>query len=166
MSKGQKYTPKVFSALRNQVPQHAEKEVCSERNKGGGKLRGGESIPLKPSSKWFWTPHIWMFSPPPMCSRNVFSLGKRAQIRQIPLSEASKSGLGVGTLWYVPPTQKIARCVLPPPICDFPICCIPKVLVSKGTQGNLYTTLGVTSTVSFFVEHNVRKQRFNTPGMA
>ena len=86
--------------------------------KRGGKLRGGGKHTINPLPKnGFGPPPPPMIRfPRPLCSRNVILLRKRAQTRQIPLSEASKTGFGGGALWYVfPPPPKIARYVLPPP---------------------------------------------------
>ena len=47
----------------------------SEKNKGGGKFRGGD-IPWNPSPKTALDPpHLWYVSPPPVCSRHVIFLG-------------------------------------------------------------------------------------------
>ena len=95
---------------------------CEKRRRG--KLRGGENRPQNPSPKRaFHRPTCDTFPPPPaVCSSPVISLEERAQTRQIPLSEASKTcDFGGGTLWYIPPPpSKIARYVCPPTF-HFPI---------------------------------------------
>ena len=46
----------------------------TDKNKGGGKLRGGENIPYISSPKTVLDPPTYDTIPPPLCSRNVILL--------------------------------------------------------------------------------------------
>ena len=56
-------------------------------------------------------------SPPPLFTPCHFPQRKRAQTRRIPFSEASETGFGGGTLWYVfAPQNRTIR--FPPPFAN------------------------------------------------
>ena len=68
-----------------------------------------------PPPKRFWPPpHLWYDFPPPFVHAMSFSLEETGTARQIPLSEASKTGFGGALYSTFPPPPKIARYVSPP----------------------------------------------------
>ena len=100
---------------------HSEKGFSQRKTKGVENSGEGKTYHKTPPPKRFWTPPPLIHFPPPcLFTQCHFPLRERAQTRQIPLSEPSKTGFGGHTLWYVsfppPPTPKIARYVLPPPL--------------------------------------------------
>ena len=101
--------------------------IFREKQRGVENSGEGKTYHKTPSQKMFWTPPpppMIRFAPPRLFSPCCCPYRKPAQTRQIPLSEASKTGFGGRTLWYVFPPPKIARYVLPPPISRFPnFCC-------------------------------------------
>ena len=93
--------------------------IFSEKNKGGWKTQGSGKHTIKPpSQKRFWNPPPMIRFPPPVCFRPVVFLRGNRQTRQIPFSEASKTGFGGRTLWYVfPPENRTIRSA--PPLAAF-----------------------------------------------
>ena len=88
----------------------------SEKHKRGWKTRGRGKHTIEPlSKKGFGPPTYDMFPPPSLFTPCHLLWRKRAQTRQIPLSEASNSGSGWGhSIVRSPPPPKIARYNLPP----------------------------------------------------
>ena len=94
----------------------------SEKNKGGGNSGEGKTYHKAPPQKQFLDPPTYdtIFPPPPLFTQSHSPYRKRAQTRQIPLSEASKTGFWRGHFIVRFPPPKITRYVLPPPpLCEF-----------------------------------------------
>ena len=93
-----------------------------EKQRGGGKLRGGGKHTIKPLPKnGFGPPTYDTFPPPPLCSRNVITLrGNGHRPDQSHFRSPPKLVLE-GTLYgtFPPPPPKIARYVSPPPLAAF-----------------------------------------------
>ena len=92
-----------------------EDPFATEKQRGGGKLRGGENIPWIPSPKnGFGPPHLWYDLPPPFVHAMSFSLEETGADQTKSLSEASKTGFWGGALWYVsPPKNRAIRFARP-----------------------------------------------------
>ena len=93
-----------------------------EKQKGGWKTQGRGKHIIKPlPKKRFWTPPPVIRFPTPVCSRPVIFLrGNGTDQDESDFLKPPKLVLEGALLLYVPPPPKIARYVLPPPLCDFP----------------------------------------------
>ena len=86
---------------------------------GGWKTQGRGNHTINPSPKTVLDPPpTYGTFPSLLFTPYHFPQRKRTQTRRIPVSEASKTGFGGGTLQYVSPPPQIARYVLHP--CRFP----------------------------------------------
>ena len=110
-------------SCKNAVLRRVLREVFFQREtKGGGKLReGGGEHTIKPLPKNGFGPPTYDTIPPPLCSRSVILLrGNGHRPDKSHFLRPPKVVLEGALYSTFPPPPKIARYVLPPPICEFP----------------------------------------------
>ena len=59
---------------RSRNPQRYVQAIIGEKQRGGGKVRGGKSYHKPPPQKRFWTPPLMIRFPPPFVHAMSFSL--------------------------------------------------------------------------------------------
>ena len=91
-----------------------ENGTISEKNKGGGKLRRGETYHKTPPQKWFWTPPTYDTFCPPVCSLHVILFGGNGHRPDKSHFLRPPKVVLEGVLYSTFSPPKIARYVLPP----------------------------------------------------
>ena len=110
--------PKLEANCQKARHAHNQRET-----KGGGELRGAENIPSSPSPKTVLDPPLMIRFPPPLCSRPVILLrgnGHRPDKSHFLRPPKLVLEGALYSTFPLPPPPKVARYVLPPPLCEFP----------------------------------------------